>query len=105
MELESTISRPEFWDDNEAAQRLLKEQSSLQLAIDEWKRCKTSLDDARGLYEMAVEEGDDAVALDVEGELLRLSEEIKGIELRRMLSGPNDHKGRGREAWGPGRRA
>ena len=91
MELESTISRPEFWDDNEAAQRLLKEQSSLQLAIDEWKRCKTSLDDARGLYEMAVEEGDDAVALDVEGELLRLSEEIKGIELRRMLSGPNDH--------------
>ncbi|HLB05728.1 MAG TPA: PCRF domain-containing protein, partial [Thermodesulfobacteriota bacterium] len=59
MELESIISRPDFWDDNEAAQRLLKEQSSLQLAIDEWKRCKTFLDDARGLYEMAVEEGDD----------------------------------------------
>ena len=91
MELESIISRPDFWDDNEAAQRLLKEQSSLQQAIDEWKRCKTSLDDARGLYEMAAEEGDDGVALDVEGELLRLSEEIKGIELRRMLSGPNDH--------------
>lgn len=91
MELESIISRPDFWDDNEAAQRLLREQSALQQAIHEWRRCKTSLDDARGLYDMALEEGDDAVALDVEGELLRLSEEVKGIELRRMLSGPNDH--------------
>ncbi len=91
MELENISSKPDFWNDNEAAQRLLKEQSILQLAIDEWKRCKASLEDARGLYDMAIEEGDDAVALDVEGELIRLSGQVKGIELRRMLSGPNDH--------------
>ena len=91
MELGSIISRPGFWDDNEAAQKLLKEQTGLQQAIDGWKRCNSSLGDARGLYEMALEEKDDGVALDVEGELIRLSDEVKGIELRRMLSGPNDH--------------
>src|SRR3989304_6193185 len=91
MELGSIISRPGFWDDNEAAQKFLKEQTGLQQAIDGWKRCNSSLDDARGLYEMALEEKDDGVALDVEGELIRLSDEVKGIELRRMLSGPNDH--------------
>lgn len=91
FELESIISSPDFWDDNEAAQRLLKEQSSLQQAIEEWKRCRSSLDDAKALYEMAIEEGDEGIALDEEGELLRLSDEIKEIELRRMLSGPNDH--------------
>ncbi|MEK7851668.1 MAG: PCRF domain-containing protein, partial [Deltaproteobacteria bacterium] len=91
MELESIISGPDFWSDNEAAQRLLKEQSSLQQAIGEWRQCRNSLDEARGLYDMAIEEGDEEIALDVEGELLRLSDEVKGIELRRMLSGPNDH--------------
>lgn len=91
MELEAIISGPDFWSDNESAQRLLKEQSSLQQAIGEWRQCRGSLDDASGLYDMAAEEGNEEVALDVEGELLRLSEEVKGIELRRMLSGPNDH--------------
>ena len=91
MELGSIISRPGFWDDNEAAQKFLKEQTGLQQAIDGWKRCNSSLGDARGLYEMALEEKDDGVALDVEGELIRLSDEVKEIELRRMLSGPNDH--------------
>lgn len=91
MELESLSSKPDFWSDNEAAQRLLKEQSTLQGTIGEWKKCRASLEDARTLYDMAVEEGDEGVALDVEGELIRLSEQVKGIELRRMLSGPNDH--------------
>lgn len=90
MELESISSKQDFWNDNEAAQRLLREQSAIQVAIDEWKRCRASLDDARGLYEMAIEEGDDGVALDVEGELIRLAGEVQGIELRRMLAGPND---------------
>src|SRR3990172_1180373 len=77
MELGSIISRPGFWDDNEAAQKFLKEQTGLQQAIDGWKRCNSSLDDARGLYEMALEEKDDGVALDVEGELIRLSDEVE----------------------------
>ena len=67
MELGPIISRPGFWDDNESAQKFLKEQTGLQQAIDGWKKCNSSLDDARGLYEMALEEKDDGVALDVEG--------------------------------------
>jgi peptide chain release factor 2 len=90
MELEAIISRPEFWEDSDAAQRILKEQAPLKQVIEEWENCKTSLDDAKGLYDMAMEEGNEEVALDVEGELIKLSEKVEGIELRRMLSGPND---------------
>lgn len=91
LELEDMTAKPDFWNDNDSAQKLLREQSTLQLAVGEWKGCKTALEDAGGLYEMALEEGDEGVALDVEGELMRLSDQIKSIELKRMLSGPNDH--------------
>ena len=50
----------------------------------------TGVADASELLEMAVEEGDEATLQGVESDIQRLEQKVRGLELRRMFSGPMD---------------
>ena len=55
-ELDQLTSQPEFWNDGEKAQSILKEQSSLRGIIDSWEKHKADLAEARFFLEVAKDE-------------------------------------------------
>jgi len=89
-ELEHQIAEPGFWDDNEKAQKVLKERTSLNNIVGGWNELKASLVEASELFEMAEEEGDGELLKEVETEIARISETLEEMEFRKMLSGDLD---------------
>ncbi len=82
--------RPDFWDDAQAAQKLMRERTKIGDQMEAIRSLESDLSDARELYEMAQEEGDkDALA-----EILDLLKNAKArgekAELEALLSGEAD---------------
>jgi peptide chain release factor 2 len=86
-------AEPDFWNDNEKAQGLQKEQSTLRRPLDGWKKANALLDDARALLELA-DEADDQESADEAGTMADdVKVQVEELEFARMLSGPNDSMG------------
>jgi peptide chain release factor 2 len=88
--LEHQIAEPGFWDDNDKAQKVLKERTALNNVVGGWNGLKSSLSEAAELFEMAEEEGDGDLLKEVEEEISRISETLEELEFRKMLSGELD---------------
>jgi len=88
--LEAEVARPEFWNDNEKAQEVLKERTLLQKLVEDWESAASGLEDVQVLIELG-EEVDDAEALaEVRQMLPELEKSIGKMEFARMLSGEHD---------------
>jgi peptide chain release factor 2 len=68
----------------------MKERSALQSSIQEWTEQKRAIDDARVLFELATEAGDEATEREVELSLVAIDTKVEDIELRRLFSGEAD---------------
>ncbi len=84
------LEAPDVWNDQERAQSLGKERSTLEAVVLTLEQLGSGLADASDLLEMATEEGDvdtvDSVVADLDGYEKQVSE----LEFRRMFSGPMD---------------
>ena len=89
-ELEELLSAPDLWDDNERAQKLLKEQKELQDSLGSVNRPQSTLDDADVLLELGVEAGDTSVNAEVKVLLDEAAASVRELEVARMLGGPQD---------------
>jgi peptide chain release factor 2 len=89
-ELEARAAAPEFWNDTNAAQALLKEQAQLKATVTAWDDQRRALDDARVLLELAEEAGDEPTAAEAAAAAGQAEEQIAQIEFARMLSGEHD---------------
>ena len=88
--MEAEVARPEFWNDNEKAQEVLKERTLLQKLVEDWESAASGLEDVQVLIELG-EEVDDAEALaEVRQMLPELEKSIGKMEFARMLSGEHD---------------
>jgi peptide chain release factor 2 len=88
--MEATMTAPGFWDDQETAQKLLKERTVIEKTIETWDSLNRQLEDVRVLIELGGEAEDEAVLAEV-GELNdALEKGVEGAEFRKMLSGPHD---------------
>lgn len=84
------IARPEFWNQGERAQELLKERTGLQKIVDNWVGAWQELEDLQLLAELG-EEGEDEATLGEIRELLpALEQRVTRMEFARMLSGEHD---------------
>jgi len=92
MELEGISAKPDFWNDNEAAQAIFKEMNALKSWTQSWENIRKKKDDLVELLELAHEENDEFTFQDIHREITELSERIEGIELRRMFGGEDDEK-------------
>ena len=81
---------PGFWDDTERAQNLMKEKGSFQTIVETMEAELKHLDDASVFLELAHDEGEPSLAEEAIPELDEAEKGIKKLEMRRMLSGPND---------------
>ena len=89
--LETEASRPDLWDDPDAARRVTGELSAVTDDLDRFERLTTELEEAELLHGMARDEGDEKEIANVEKGLASLDRELRGLELRSMFSGEHDH--------------
>lgn len=90
IELEEKTTQPNFWNDNQTAQGVLKEVSMHKRWLDSHNKLISELNDLKEIGEM-VEEGS-SDALDFEQSITKLVEEIDAFEFKTLLSGPDDHR-------------
>jgi len=76
-----------FWDDNEAAQRVVSELKGLKTVVAPMNDLTSSSEDLEVLFEMVDE--DASVRAEVETELSRLENLLEVLELKALLNGPN----------------
>ncbi|MDT8440414.1 MAG: peptide chain release factor 2 [Desulfuromonadales bacterium] len=89
-ELEAEIARPDFWNDNERAQEVLKERTTLDKLVGEWDRSDRELQDLLVLCELGEEGEDSATLVEVQSLLPALQQQVDRMEFARMLSGEHD---------------
>lgn len=90
QELEAEIAKPDFWNQGDAAQELLKERTALQKIVENCDSAQQQIEDASVLIELG-EEGEDQETLDeVNAMLPDLVKQIDKMEFARMLSGEHD---------------
>ena len=86
--LEEEIGKPDFWNDQEQAQKTLKKRSRLENAIEKSATFERDVDDAAVLFEFANE--DESSLKELQTLIERLQTEVEETETEMLLSGRND---------------
>src|SRR6516162_3499165 len=89
-ELNAQVEDPRLWDDPANAQKLLRERTRLDQAIDGYRRIEREVDEARELIELGEAEGEAAIVAEAETALQKLRAEAARRELESLLSGEAD---------------
>ena len=85
------MGETDFWDDNEAAQKVIADLKGLKLIVGPLDELAGSVEDLGALFEMADE--DASIAEEVASEVSRLEAILDDLELKALLNGPNDSAG------------
>ncbi|WP_341226218.1 peptide chain release factor 2 [uncultured Arcticibacterium sp.] len=87
-DLENQQAQPEFWNDSEHAQKVMKEIQTLKNWTEAYEKMDTSISDLETLYEFhEMGEVDEA---EIDAEAIKTEEIIEELELKKMLSGEED---------------
>jgi len=80
----------EFWNNAENAAKIQKEKTQLERKLNKYSIAKSAIDDAKELYEMAKEEGDEESISTLYEEAPALENQIRSMEIEVLLSGESD---------------
>jgi peptide chain release factor 2 len=86
--LEKQISDPDFWNDSEKAQKVVRQRSRIEKALQQQKEFETSVSDAEVLFEFASDDPDSAKEL--EALIRELDTQVSEAETQSLLSGDTD---------------
>jgi peptide chain release factor 2 len=86
--IEEESAKPDFWNDQERAQKVLRRRSRVEAAAEKADRFRRDVEDAAVLIEFATE--DEASLSELRTTIERLEREIEEAETEMLLSGPND---------------
>lgn len=87
-QLQRQASASDFWNDPEAAQKVMQEIASLQAEVDRWQSLSQRLNDALDLAQLDDRSLLDELTVEVEA----LSQIVERMALQTLLSGPYDHE-------------
>lgn len=85
---EAQISEPDFWNDQEKAQKIVQQRSRIEKALAQQENFETGISDAEVLFEFA--ETDENSVRELENLILRLDKETSEAETQSLLSGETD---------------
>jgi len=88
--IEVQASTPDFWNDQEAAQKLLQDRSRLEKKIERQEHFQSQIDDAVVLFEFAEE--DESSISELDSLLKRLEHDLSQAETEMLLAGDNDRR-------------
>ncbi|MEM1226812.1 MAG: peptide chain release factor 2 [Planctomycetota bacterium] len=89
--IEQQMGAANFWDDSESAQAVVMKLKGLKAIVGPLNELTDSVNDLAALLEMAEE--DESVVDEVRDEVDRLERIMEDLELKALLSGPNDSAG------------
>jgi peptide chain release factor 2 len=81
-----------FWNDNVAAQKIIKEINGRKEWIDAWNALDALCRDTKSLIEMAEEAQETSYEAEAGRDIETLRSGVENLELKNMLSGPDDEK-------------
>lgn len=90
------MSREDFWNSQNAAQKVVEETNALKRGIEPLEAAEAQVDDLKVMIELGESEDDTGqaqVLAEIETDLKSLSEEVDQLELKSWLSGPQDKYG------------
>lgn len=88
--LEKLTADPDFWNDNQKAQGILKEISGHKRWIEKVDRFRQELDDLEELLSLTEGEADSAEAKELHDSLTAFNTDLNKLEFTTLLSGPDD---------------
>ncbi len=88
--LNAQAEDPNLWNDQEKAQKLLRERTRVENLITSFRRVDTAFKDALELHELAESEGEESMRGEAQAALEALVKEIGQMELEALLSGEAD---------------
>ena len=90
-ELEAESARPNFWDDAEAAQKIMTQLASLRDDVAGIDRAKEKLGDAEAAFELGTELGDQASLDESQSLAASLEKDLSELELSSWFTDELDH--------------
>lgn len=87
---EQKMLQPDFWDDNEKAQKILQSNKALKEDIQNFEGLEESYEEIQIMMELAQDEDDISLEKDIEQEIELLEEEIEKMRIKTLLSGEYD---------------
>ncbi len=84
------MTEPNFWDDHDAAQKVIDESNWLKSKVDQFEALAESFADAEVMYELVKEENDQELLQELLDAVLALKDKVKDFELEMLLSEPYD---------------
>ena len=87
-QFEKQITEPDFWNDQERAQKVMAARSRIEKALEKQKAFETGVSDAEVLFEFAADDADSAREL--EELIARLEKDVGEAETESLLSGETD---------------
>ncbi|MFH1753016.1 MAG: peptide chain release factor 2 [Candidatus Omnitrophota bacterium] len=88
-EIESEMSRPDFWNNQNKANETIRELKVLKAILDPWRDVSTVFKDTKELLEI-VEESDSESIQHIQDELSTLESKIDSLEFKSLLGRPED---------------
>ncbi|GEL76515.1 peptide chain release factor 2 [Tenuibacillus multivorans] len=84
------MTDPSFWDDPEAAQKVINEANSIKDLVHKFEKNEEDLENLEVSYELVKEEGDEELFEDLQQEIKRVTDQFNTFELEILLSEPYD---------------
>lgn len=89
-ELELQMTEPGFWDNQQAAQKVIDESNGLKHLVEGYQKLADKLEDMMVSYELVKEENDAELKDELEQDITKLQEEMNKYELEMLLNDPYD---------------
>ena len=87
------MAEPGFWDDSEAAQRLLTELKSLKRIFEPYRALSRETEEAEGMIALVEQDPDESLATELDQSSERLLPRIQALELQSLLADETDSHG------------
>lgn len=91
-ELDEKAAAPDFWDNMEESQKILKKAGSLKAKVASYEDLKSDYEDALVMIELADEENDESLLEDCTASVEDIEKRIENLTLSTLLSGEFDNK-------------
>lgn len=88
--MEEESHREDFWNDHEAAQKLLKEKKSLDNKVDEFRGLERDLEDVEVLMELAIEADDESLVPEIQASYDSFKKNLEALRIKTLLDGEFD---------------
>lgn len=88
--IDEQVNGPDFWNDPNEAQKLLKHKKAVESKLNEYLDLEASLEELEVLIQMALEEEDRSLTLEIENLKTKFEEDYDEIRVKTLLNGEYD---------------